>query len=140
MPTFTLKDPTSANPKDMLNYMQELNRYLKYMFSNLDETNVPKLSTSSKNEEIKPEESIKVVENVTLLASKWENGFYIYSSENVKEDSLILITPDKDASASEIEAYLASSLIGVGQAEGTFVLKYYGEQPTIDISITVAYL
>lgn len=145
MPVFAFKDPTSSDNVDMLNYTQELVRYLKYLLEHLDETNIPSLKTVYKGDSVEENEVVETTYiSTTLAASEWLGLSapyeYTFSNDKITAESVLALIPSVDITAEQLEALQYANITGGLQAAGNIVLKAWGEMPIIDIPVTVVFL
>lgn len=128
MPTFTQRELTSKNPQDIAEYLQELVRNLRYILSNLDETNVPQLRKT---------ETAKLYADITLTPNDWNGSKAPYTA--ILTDNAITVSgvyaliPATDVTADEFTAFQNAQLMGGAQTKGELEIIAWGEKPTIDI-------
>jgi len=80
-----------------------------------------------------PEEMI--LQNITLLASKWNNNLYTIELDNIKSTDTIEMIINESITYKQYNAIISADLTGYSQTDGSFVIKANGTVPTINVSI-----
>lgn len=74
--------------------------------------------------------------SVTLTASGWSEGVYIWSDADIKSaDQIIELVPASTITADQLTVLQGANIVGTAQAAGSLTMTAYGEVPTIDIPV-----
>lgn len=85
------------------------------------------------------ENKSKVIKEITIEQGKWDDSTYTIEDENITEDNLITISLPDDIDEVSYRTCAKAEITAKEQSEGRIVLQAFGEIPTSDFNIIIAF-